>query len=154
MMMTRIVSVTALTLCGLVLAACAPVPPAPSGPVSAPPPVSAPEPEPPEAEEEQPPIGSGESREPSPAVQTLLDRGWEAHRRDDFRGALTYAERAQRIDARSPEVYLLMATAQFSLYRLNVAEQLVRRGLAFSAEGSGVYRQLQTLMSRITASAR
>src|SRR5690606_41505407 len=64
-------------------------------------------------------------------------------------GALRIAERAQRIEPRNPEVYLLMASAQFGLYRLDAAEQLARRGLSLSRAGTLVNGQLQGLFGRI-----
>ena len=149
--MSRINSTLALAGLALLLAACAPVPPAPSGP---PAPAPAPAPERTETPDRQPPvIEPEESRQPAPAVQSLLDRGWSRFRQEDYRGALGFAERAQRIDARTPEVYLLMARAQFALYRLDLAEQLVRRGLAFSLRGSTVQRQLQGLLNEIAAAS-
>lgn len=131
----------------LLLAACAPMgqqPPAP------------PEPEPPAPiedkteEEEKPPVKPEEPPPTSSAVSSLVNRGWSAYRGSDYDTALTYAERAQRIDPRSPEVYLLMARAQLSLYRRDLAEQVARRGLAMARSGTAVYSQLQSLLTEIS----
>jgi len=134
-------------------------------PISAPPPSGGSWPEPPKKTEPPPAqpkppekpregIEAKDVHKPSPAVQSLLDKGWASYRRKDYQGALGYAERAQRIDARSPDTYLLMASAQFSLYKLSVAEQLARKGIAFSASGSPVYRQLHNLLARIQSAGR
>ncbi len=86
--------------------------------------------------------------EPSP-VDGLLEKGWRLHHQGRHDAALSVAERAQRIAPRDPEVYLLMARARFSRAQLSAAEQLVRRGLAFSPDGSRIRRQLQALLEEI-----
>ena len=143
-----------IILFGLLMSACAPMKPAPTGESWPEPPPKESKPAPKPSTSKSQPAPSGKIHEPSSAVQSLLDRGWVRYRQDDYQGALGIAERAQRIDARSPDVYLLMASAQFGLYRLSVAEQLTRKGLAISASGTPVYRQLQSLLSRITAASR
>ena len=145
-------SCNGILIVGLVLlmAACAPMTPAPSGEVisrpteTLPPPPQKPTPESRPSIPEKPP-----ARLPSTAVQSLLDQGWSRYHRKDYEGALGVADRAQRIDARSPQVYLLMASAQLGLYRNAAAEQLVRKGLAFSAPGTRVNQQLQALLGKI-----
>ena len=139
------------------VAACAPITPAPTGDSWPSPPGSstpAPEPSAPPPAKKAPPPQPEPAPRPSAAVQSLLDKGWSRYRQDDYQGALVLAERAQRIDARSPEVYLLMASAQFSLYRYSVAEQLVRKGLSFSGGRGAVNRQLQSLLNRIRVQSR
>jgi len=140
-----------LILGAVLLTACAPMTPAPSGTSW---------PEPPSAQKSPPPKSpepSIRSTEPSPevttnpAVTSLVNQGWRYYQQDNYEGALSVAERAQRIDPRSPEVYLLMASARFSLYQLTVAEQLARRGLALAQSGSAVNRQLQSLLGKIGA---
>ncbi len=84
-------------------------------------------------------------------VAGLLERGWQLYREEDYGAALSVAERAQRIAPRNPEIYLLMARARFSQTQMELAEQLVRRGLAFSPGGSSIQRQLQSLMGEISA---
>lgn len=149
----------------LLLTACGSMTPAPtttSSPETAPPPERDEQPRrpPPPAESE-----SGERRAPQPGepdretsgeggegpVAGLLERGWRLYRDEDYDAALSVAERAQRIAPRDPEIYLLMARARFSQARMELAEQLVRRGLAFSPGGSPIQRQLQSLMREITA---
>jgi hypothetical protein len=136
----------------LFLAACAPVQQAPTGTSWPAPPTSqkpAPEPQPSRPHVQTEPQKSGVTH---PAVTSLVDQGWNYYRQDNYEAALSVAERAQRIDARSPEVYLLMASAQFSLYQLSVAEQLTRRGLAFAGADTAVGRKLQALLGKILSS--
>ncbi|MFA5495214.1 MAG: hypothetical protein WC247_10585 [Porticoccaceae bacterium] len=145
-----------LALALLVLAGCAPIAPAPTTTSEPMPPVE-PAPSPPQ------PSGPAEApgairpdrgeEEPSAAVESaiagLIAQGWRLHSANNYEGALGIAERAQRIEPRNPEVYLLMASAQFGLYRLDVAEQLARRGLSLSRSGTLVNGQLQGLLGRI-----
>lgn len=138
----------ALSLLALALSACAPMTPAPTT-------TSRPE-------ESGPPPQTGERLPQAPAtpvpkqpahsaVSSLLEQGWSHYQRENYPAALTSAERAQRIDPRSPEVYLLMASTQFSLYRLSLAEQLARRGLALAPTGTVIRGQLQSLLAKIAA---
>ncbi|MFA5633062.1 MAG: hypothetical protein WC997_16260 [Porticoccaceae bacterium] len=139
----------ALPVLCILLPACAPMAPVPTE-------TSVPEPLPPPVVEEEkkpepPPAPPEPPKETSSAVNSLLDRGWNFYRNDNFEAALSVAERAQRIDPRSAEVYLLMASARFSLYQVDVAEQLARRGLALAGSGTVVGNQLQSLLARISA---
>lgn len=139
-----------LVICGaIVVAACAPMTPAPTGTSWPEPPPAEKSPEPPKSS--KPTIRSTEPDKAAtnPAVTSLVNQGWRYYQQDNYEGALSVAERAQRIDPRSPEVYLLMASARFSLYQLNIAEQLARRGLALAQSGSAVSRQLQSLLGKI-----
>jgi len=140
----------------LVLAGCAPLsPPAPVE--TRPPPVEEPKVEP--APDRTPPRTPGtirpdqraeEQGESAPsAAAGLIAQGWRQYNASNYEAALGVAERAQRIEPRNPEVYLLMASAQFGLYRLDTAEQLARRGLSLSRSGTRVNGQLQGLLKRI-----
>lgn len=144
----------------LAVAGCAPMTPAPTTTSEPLPPVSQPIPKPPV----QPPPKSTPPRAPGAiqpdaaqqpgaqsAVSSLLAQGWRQHSGSNYEAALGIAERAQRIEPRNPEVYLLMASAQLALYRNEVAEQLVRRGLSLSQSGTTVNRQLQALLGQIVS---
>lgn len=135
------------------LAACAPMKPAPtvSSVPESPRDSGLPPPDEPQTRPQPPPVQEPAPEPPSSAVTALLSQGWGQYRRNDYQGALSTAERAQRIDPRSPEVYLLMANAQFSLYQIAVAEQVARRGLAMAASGTAVSAQLQALLAKIAA---
>lgn len=148
--MNKLATAALLAVLALGLAACAPMTPAPTGTSWPEPPKPAAKPK--AAEKPAPAPKPVPEPQPSAAVSALLNQGWKFYRQDNFQGALSSAERAQRIDPRSPEVYLLMASAQFSLYQLAVAEQLARKGLALTQTGTSVNRQLQGLLARIAAS--
>ena len=141
----------AIALLSLFLAACAPLQQ---------PPAEAPEPAPPapveEVDEPREPPPDQVEEEPAPtssAVTSLVNRGWSAYRTSDYQTALGYAERAQRIDPRSPEVYLLMARAQLGLLQRDVAEQVVGQGLAMARSGTAIYGQLQAVLNEIAGAA-
>ena len=142
----------------LVVAGCASLsPPAPVE--TRPPPVEEPRVEPPPEPDRTPPRTPGtirpdqrseEQAEPAPsAAAGLVAQGWRQYNASNYEAAVSVAERAQRIEPRNPEVYLLMASAQFGLYRLDTAEQLARRGLSLSRSGTRVNGQLQGLLKRI-----
>lgn len=111
-----------------------PLPPtAPTGPAPTPPPVpSRPVPPPP------PPT--------KPAVAALLRDAWSHYRDRNYDSAIAVAERAQRIDARNPEVYLVLASSHAAQGDAAAARGLARKGLGFSAAGSSIRARLQQLL--------
>lgn len=151
--------IAAVILALLLMAGCAPMAPAPTGSSTPLPPAASPPPEPSPPDSRPPrdaatirPDGGADAAPQAPApsaIAGLIAQGWRLHSASDHEGALRIAERAQRIEPRNPEVYLLMASAQFGLYRLDAAEQLARRGLSLSRAGTLVNGQLQGLLGRI-----
>ncbi|MCK9503362.1 MAG: hypothetical protein M0Q95_04160 [Porticoccaceae bacterium] len=135
----------------IALAACAPMAPVPTETLP-PPPAPAPAPKDDTSDDSIRSDAEPVSKPTNPAVMSLVNQGWTYYRQNNYEAALGAAGRAQRIDPRSPEVYLLMASARFSLYQLAVAEQLARKGLALAQSGSAVNRQLQALLAKIAAS--
>lgn len=156
-MKTLIRIAAGVTLAAL-LAACGPTYhyPVPTSPPSQPAPPPEPRQQPqPEPEREPPqtirPAEDASASSPrNSAVDGLLEQGWTQYRNRNYDGVLSIAERAQRIDGRNPEVYLLMARAKLALYQNAAAEQLARRGLSLSRAGTDVYRDLQALLVQIT----
>lgn len=144
----------------LVLAGCAPLSPELPPVDTLPPPPAEPRVEPPPPPDSTPPRAPGtirpdqrveEPQAPAPsAASGLIAQGWRLHSASDYEAALSVAGRAQRIEPRNAEVYLLMASAQFGLYRLDAAEQLARRGLSLSRSGTPLHGQLQGLLTRIS----
>lgn len=139
------------------LAACAPMAPAPTEQSEPDTPVTSPATgEGTDSERDEPVAGDilpGQRRSGSGnAVAGLMAKGWTLYRQDDHEGALVVAERAQRIEPRNPDVYLLMARAQFALYRLAAAEQLARRGLSLAGAGTAMREQFESLLATIQAS--
>jgi hypothetical protein len=149
--MKAFVRVAGLASILVVLHGCAPYAPAPTTTSKPyPPPTTQP---PPPA---KPPVSEPIKPAPSPAPTAqspaagLIKQGWVMFQQQNFQGALSTAERAQRIDARNPEVYLLMARAQLALYQVSSAEQVARKGLSLSQAGTSINRQLQALLTQIT----
>jgi len=85
------------------------------------------------------------------AVAALLDQAWSYHDAGNYDAAIAVAERAQRLNASNPEIYLVLGSAHFAQYQVSLAEQLVRRGIAFSSAGTSIQRRLKNLLAEITA---
>ncbi|MBV1931294.1 MAG: hypothetical protein KUG71_06220 [Porticoccaceae bacterium] len=85
------------------------------------------------------------------AVQSLLDEAWMHYRNDDPDRAIAMAERAQRLDARSGEVYLVLASSYLIQGKQQLAEQFARRGISYSAVGTTLRNRLQQLLGQATA---
>lgn len=83
------------------------------------------------------------------AVENLLETAWRHYRNDDFYGAIAVAERAQRLDGRSAEVYLVLAASYFSQGKAYAAKQFAQRGLSFSAGGSDINKKLVQLLAEL-----
>lgn len=139
-----------LVLAGtLALAACAPLVPGPGAPVDERPGgVPAPRPVEPEAPAERP----SPSVRPAPppvaadAVAALVGEARRATAEGRHEAAVALAERAQRLDPRAPEPYLVLARAHQALGLTAQARQLALRGLASSPPGSRVRADLEVLL--------
>lgn len=143
----------------LMVAACAPFPTPHGEPTRVPPPpMDTPPPERSERPLPPPPvqiIPQQEKVDPAAAaVAGLLQDAWGHYHRDNYDAAIAIAERAQRLDARNPEVYLVLASSYLAQAQLNLAEQLVRKGIAFSGADSGVRGRLQQVLGQIEARSR
>lgn len=142
-------------VCGvLLLSACAPMPSVPREPMPGPPPsqTEPPQRHRPERPAERAPIERPERPAPAQAaVAGLLKQAWTHYRNGNLDGAIAVAERAQRLDPRNPETYLVLASSYFADARSDMAEQLARRGIAFSAPGTVVRGRLQSLLQQIGA---
>lgn len=111
----------------------------------------------PREEQTPPPVGSptviapgAQSVSPAQrAVESLLNEAWGHYRNNELDRAIAVAERAQRLDARSPEVYLLLASSYLAQGKQGLAEQFAHRGVNFSPAGSVVRRQLQQLLDQL-----
>lgn len=138
----------------LLLAACAPLtgpgapveehpraapPPPPPPTVAPPPPVPPPAPPPRPA---PPPVAPD-------AVAALVAeaRGEAEAGRHDAAAAL--AERAQRIDPRAPEPYLVLARAHQARGQTAQARQFALKGIASSRAGTPVRAELEALLRRL-----
>lgn len=133
----------------LALAACAPLVPGPDAPVGERPEAA---PAPPPAEPEAP-VEAPARPVPPPvaadAVATLVGDARRAAAEGRHEAAVALAERAQRLDPRAPEPYLVLARAHQALGRAAQARQLALRGLASSPPGSGVRADLEALLGAL-----
>ena len=137
----------------LVLAACAPMqsqPPAPvvvpspptTGPAAPPAPAKpAPVPEvrPPPPRVVSPPVAPD-------AVSALLQQASSEAQAGHHDAAIALGERAQRLDPRAPEVYLVLGRARLARGQPAEARQLALKGLALSITGTEVRRELEALL--------
>ena len=83
------------------------------------------------------------------AVNSLLKEAWKQYHMANFQRAISIAERAQRLDPRRAENYLLMASSYFALGQNTRAEQLAQRGLSLSLNEKVIRRRLQNLLAKI-----
>jgi len=144
----------------LVLSACAPLPTAESpGTASPTPKPRSSEPAPvtdrplsPGVPESRPAPRTAEPPAPThAAVAGLLEQAWRRYENGDNDAAIAIAERAQRLDPRNPEAYLILASSYLAQAENTLAEQLARRGIALSAAGSNVRRRLQQLLDHLAS---
>ena len=83
------------------------------------------------------------------AVSALLQEGRSYYRAENYDRSIAIAERAQRLNPRRAEVYLLLAKSYFALGQSQLAEQLSQRGLSFSQSDVTIRRKLQSLLVQI-----
>ncbi|MEH6544146.1 MAG: hypothetical protein V7721_09405 [Porticoccaceae bacterium] len=147
----------------LILSACTPIYQGPSAPVilmPSPPatdpntyPSPQPQPGPYPGAEDKPrptviePIASRPQVAPS-AVDSLLDSAWNAYRDTRYDNAVAFAERAQRIDSRRPEVYLILGNCYLAKEQPTQARQMALKGIAFSSSGSATRHKLDSLLAK------
>lgn len=144
----------------LVLAACAPMqsqppapvvvpsppttgpgaPPAPTTPVPAPEVRPVPRPTPPLPPRVVPPPVAPD------AVSALLQQASSEAQAGHHDAAIALGERAQRLDPRAPEVYLVLGRARLARGQPAEARQLALKGLALSVTGTEVRRELEALL--------
>ena len=77
------------------------------------------------------------------AVASLLEQAWQYYRNDNTDSAIAVAERALRLDARSGEAYLVLASSYLRQGQQALAKQFARRGLVYSPSGSSLSDRLQ-----------
>ncbi|MGK2914123.1 MAG: tetratricopeptide repeat protein [Porticoccaceae bacterium] len=133
----------------LLLSACAPLAPYPREPE---PPAAKPPPSRPTVPE--PPAIKRPVERPAPAqaaVAGLLQQAWGHYRSNNFDGAIAVAERAQRLDPRDAEAYLVLASSYFAQAQYDQTARLAQRGIAYSAPGTIVRGRLEQLLRQVNA---
>ena len=86
------------------------------------------------------------------AVTSLLQEAWQQHRAGNHQLSISITERAQRLDARRAEIYLLLARNYFTMGQHKLAQQLSQRGLSFSQNDKVIRQRLKNLLSEIQTS--
>ena len=134
----------------LLTAACAPLAPGPAAPVEDVPSATTlpPGPAPPTAPDEPGP--PPEVQPPPPvapdAVAALIAEARMEASAGRLQAAAVLAERAQRLDPRAPEPYLVLARMRQADGQSGPARQLVIRGIAASRPGTPVRAELEALL--------
>lgn len=93
------------------------------------------------------PIASRPQVAPS-AVDSLLDSARGAYRDTRYDTAIAFAERAQRIDSRRPEIYLVLGNCYLAKEQPAQARQMALKGIAFSSPGSDTRHKLDVLLEK------
>lgn len=143
----------------LVLAACAPMQSQPPAPVVVPsPPTTGPAAPPaptkpapvPEVRPPRPALPLPPRVVPPPvapdAVSALLQQASSEAQAGHHDAAIALGERAQRLDPRAPEVYLVLGRARLARGQPAEARQLALKGLALSVTGTEVRQELEALL--------
>ena len=81
----------------------------------------------------------------SNAVASLLSQARVQYQAKNYALAVATAERALKIDRRSPEVYLVLAQSYVQLANTQLAQQFVQQGIRYSQAGSDVAQSLLKL---------
>jgi tetratricopeptide (TPR) repeat protein len=79
----------------------------------------------------------------SNATASLVSQARAQYQAKNYQGAIAIAERALRIDRRSPDVYLILAQSYVQLANTQLALQFVQQGIRYAQAGTDL---AQTLM--------
>lgn len=78
----------------------------------------------------------------SNATTSLVAQARAQYQAKNYQGAIATAERALRIDRRSPEVYLVLAQSYVQLANKQLALQFVQQGIRYSQAGTELAQAL------------
>lgn len=78
----------------------------------------------------------------SNATASLVSQARAQYQAKNYQGAIAIAERALRIDRRSPDVYLVLAQSYIQLANTQVALQFVQQGIRYAQEGTDLAQTL------------
>lgn len=78
----------------------------------------------------------------SNATASLVAQAKAQYQAKNYQGAIATAERALRIDRRSPDVYLVLAQSYVQLANNQLAMQFVQQGIRYSQAGTDLAKTL------------
>ncbi len=78
----------------------------------------------------------------SNATASLVAQAKAQYQAKNYQGAIATAERALRIDRRSPDVYLVLAQSYVQLANTQLAMQFVQQGIRYSQAGTELAKTL------------
>ena len=78
----------------------------------------------------------------SNATASLVTQARAQYQAKNYQGAVATAERALRIDRRSPEVYLVLAQSYVKLANKQLAMQFAQQGIRYSQAGTDLAKNL------------
>lgn len=85
----------------------------------------------------------------SNATASLVSQARAQYQAKNYQGAVATAERALRIDRRSPEVYLILAQSYIQLANKQLAMQFVQQGIRYSQTGTELAQALMQVRDSI-----
>lgn len=85
----------------------------------------------------------------SNATASLVAQARAQYQAKNYQGAVATAERALRIDRRSPEVYLILAQSYVQLANKQLAMQFVQQGIRYSQAGTELAQALMQVRDSI-----
>lgn len=85
----------------------------------------------------------------SKAVTSLVDQARAQYKAKNYQAAVATAERALKIDRRSPEAYLVLAQSYVQMANNQLAIQFVQQGIRYAQAGSDLAQTLKELRDSI-----
>lgn len=86
----------------------------------------------------------------SNATASLVNQARAQYQAKNYQAAVAIAERALRIDRRSPEVYLILAQSYVKLANSQLALQFAQQGIRYSQAGTDLAKTLMQVRDSIS----
>ena len=86
----------------------------------------------------------------SNATASLVSQARAQYQAKNYQGAVATAERALRIDRRSPEVYLVLAQSYVQLANKQLAMQFAQQGIRYSQAGTDLAKSLAQIRDSLS----
>lgn len=101
-----------------------------------------------------PPVVVPQTQAPAPSITSnatasLVAQARAQYQAKNYQGAIATAERALRIDRRSPDVYLILAQSYVQLANKQLAMQFVQQGIRYSQAGTELAQALMQVRDSI-----